>query len=366
MSFQAEAVVDLGTIAANVEALAGRTSAAVMPALKANGYGHGLVPAARACLDGGASRLGVATLDEAMELRNSGVAAPILAWLVAPGLDLAAAVDADIELAVASREQLSAVADAGARHPARIHLKADTGMGRGGAPRAEWQTLVDLAAKAQADGRIEIVGAFSHLACADEPGNPLTQSQDDNFRDFLDLLWAADVQPQWQHLANSAGLLAHPDTHYNLVRPGIAVYGYPPVATEAPLRPAMTLRARVVLVKTLPAGHGIGYGHTYVTKRPTRVAIVPLGYADGIPRSTSNRAEVLVGGRRCPIRGRVSMDQVVVEVDEGDVRAGDVVEFFGDGDITAEDWATWHDTISYEILTSIGPRIPRRYVGKNT
>lgn len=362
MSFQAEAVVDLDAISANVAALAGSTRAVLMPAVKADAYGHGLVPVARACLDGGAERLGVATLAEAMSLRAGGVTAPVLAWLVAPGLDLAAAIDADVELAVAGAEQLAEVAAAGATRPAKVHLKADTGMGRGGAPAAQWQRLVDAAAKVQADGKVEIVGAFSHLACADAVGDPLTRRQRESFDEFLAMLWAADLQPRWRHLANSAGLLAHPDTHFDLVRPGIAVYGYPPVPTELPLRPAMTLRARIIMVKTLPAGHGIGYGHTFVTDAATRVAIVPLGYADGIPRSTSNKAEVLVGGHRRPVRGRVSMDQVVIDIGDDVVEAGDVVEFFGPHEVTAEDWAGWHGTIAYEILTSIGSRVPRRYL----
>jgi alanine racemase len=362
MSFQAEAVVDLDTIAGNVATLVGRTDAEVLTAVKGNGYGHGMVPAAQACLAGGASWLGVATLAEAMALRAAGVTAPVLAWLVAPGQDLAAAIDSGVDLAATSMAQLSELLAVSARRPARVHLKADTGMGRGGAPRADWEQLCELAAKGQADGRIDVVGAWSHLACADEPEHPANAAQRAAFTDFLTAVAAAGLTPRWRHLANSAALLSDPGTHYDLVRPGIAAYGYPPVPGDFGLRPALRLRAQLVLVKRLPAGHGIGYGHTFIAGRPTTVAVVALGYADGIPRAVSNRGQVTVAGRRRPILGRISMDQFTIDVGDDGVRPGDVAELFGPDDLTAEDWAGWNDTISYEILTSIGSRVPRRYL----
>lgn len=363
MSFQAEAVVDLTAIAANVANLAGRTDADVLAAVKADGYGHGIVPAARASLDGGATWLGVATLDEAHALRAAGISAPILAWLVAPGLPLSEAIDAGIDLAATSVTQLGEIAAAGAGRPARVHLKADTGMGRGGVPRAQWPLFTELAAKAQADGRIEVVGAWSHLACADEPNHDANSGQYEAFTQYLDIVSAAGLTPRWRHLANSAALLVDPKSHFDLVRAGIAIYGYSPVpGSDFGLRPAMELRARLVLVKRVTAGHGISYGHTFVTDRDTTVASVPLGYADGIPRSTSNLAEVIVDGIRRPVRGRVCMDQVMIDLGDAETEAGEVAVFFGDGDITAADWARWSGTIPNEILTSIGTRVPRRYV----
>lgn len=363
-AFQAEAVVDLDAISANVANLASRTHAAVMPAIKADGYGHGLVPVARACLAADATALGVATLLEAMTLRAAGITAPVLAWLISPGQDLASAIDADVELSASSPDQLAEITSAPGSRPARVHLEADTGMGRGGVPEAGWGAFVDQAAKAQADGRIEVVGVWSHLACADEPGSPVNAAQRGAFARFTQAATAAGLDPRWRHLSNSAATLVDPDSHYDLVRPGISVYGYSPVAGEQfGLRPAMTVRARLTQVKRLPAGHGISYGHTYVTDRETTVAVAPLGYADGIPRSTSNVAEVALAGRRVPIRGRVCMDQVVVDCGDAPVKAGDVVEFFGPGLVSADDWARWHQTISYEILTSVGSRVTRRYLG---
>ncbi|TQL76563.1 alanine racemase [Stackebrandtia endophytica] len=362
--FQAEALVDLDAISANVSNLAARTDAGIMPAVKADGYGHGLVPVARACLAADAAALGVATVAEAMTLRVNGVNAPVLAWLIAPGLDLAPAIDAEVDLAASSREQLTEFAATAATRPARVHLEADTGMGRGGVPEPQWGAFVEQAAKAQANGKVEIVGVWSHLACADEPGHPNNTAQREAFDRFLAAVAAAGLSPRWRHLANSAAMLTEPGTHFDLVRPGIAVYGYSPIpGRDYGLRPAMTLRARLTQVKRLPAGHGISYGRTHVTDRETTVAIAPLGYADGIPRSTSNLAEVSLAGERVPIRGRVCMDQVVIDCGDRPVAPGDVVEFFGAETVTADDWAAWHDTISYEILTSVGARVDRRYVG---
>lgn len=362
--FQAEALIDLDAISANISNLAARTEAGVMPAIKADGYGHGLVPVARACLAADATALGVATVAEAMTLRANGIGAPVLAWLIAPGLDLAPVIDADVDLAASSQEQLTEIASTAATRPARVHLEADTGMGRGGVAEADWGAFTEQAAKAQADGKVEIVGVWSHLACADEPGHPANTAQREAFERFLSAVAAAGLTPRWRHLANSAALLSEPGTHFDLVRPGIAVYGYSPIpGRDYGLRPSMTLRARLTQVKRLPAGHGISYGRTYVTDRDTTVAIAPLGYADGIPRSTSNLAEVVLAGNRVPVRGRVCMDQVVIDCGDHPVAAGDVVEFFGARTVTADDWATWHDTISYEILTSVGARVDRRYVG---
>lgn len=364
MSFQAEAVVNLDALASNTAKLAARApGAAVMAAVKADGYGHGMVPAARASLEGGATWLGVATLDEAMALREAGIDAPTLAWLVAPGLGVAAAADAGVDLGVSSLAQLREIAAAGARRPARVHLKADTGMGRGGVPESQWGEFVEAAAKSQADGAIEVVGAWSHLACADEPAHPANAAQQAGFTRFLDAVAAAELQPRLRHLANSAALLSDPRTHYDLVRPGIAVYGYTQLSGgDFGLTPAMSLRARLVLVKPVPAGQGISYGHSYVAETDMEVGIAPIGYADGVPRTASGRAWVNLGGRRRRVLGRICMDQFAVDATGLNAAPGDVVELFGPDVITADDWADWQGTISNEILTSIGARAPRRYV----
>jgi alanine racemase len=399
---QAEAVVDLDAIAGNVAYLRGLTAAEVMAVVKADGYGHGALPAARAALRGGATWLGVATVAEACELRDAGLTAPMLAWLVAPGTDVRPAVERGVDISVATLAGLDAAVDAArdtalrdtalrdtalrdtdssarppkvsthdARdsgfRPARVHLKVDTGLNRGGASLRHWPELVTAAAKAVADGTVEVVGVWSHLACADEPGHPSVDRQLAAFHDALETVTGAGLHPQVRHLANSAGLLTRPDTHFDLVRPGIACYGLCPVpAWPTELRPAMTLTARVLIAKRVDAGQGVSYGHTYVTDRPTTLAVVPLGYADGIPRAASNAAPVQAGGKRHRIAGRVCMDQFVIDVGDTPVSAGDPVVLFGtgaDGGPTADDWAAVLDTINYEVVTRIGPRVPRRYVG---
>lgn len=369
--WQAEAVVDLGAVAGNVAHLRGLTRAEVMAVVKADGYGHGAVPVARAALRGGATWLGVATLDEAYELRGAGIDAPMLAWLVTPGTPLAGAVRRDIDLSAATVGQLDEVADAGRREgrAARVHLKIDTGLGRGGATPQHWPDLVTAAAKAQADGAVEVVGTWSHLACADEPGHPSVDRQLAAFSDALAVAERAGLRPAYRHLANSAGLLSRPDTHFDLVRAGISTYGLSPIAgwpAAAALVPAMTLRARILVTKRVPAGQGVSYGLTYTTPRETTLAVVPLGYADGIPRAASNAGPVLVGGARHTIAGRVCMDQFVVDAGDDPVADGDVAVLFGpgtDGEPTADDWAAVLSTISYEVVSRIGPRARRVYVG---
>lgn len=370
--WQAEVRVDLDAIAANVGRLRAGTTAAVMAVVKGDGYGHGLVPAARAALRGGAEWLGVATLDEALALREAGIRAPILAWLMAPGLPLDPAVQADVDLSAASLGLLAEIVAAARRtgRTARVHLKLDTGLARGGASPAEWPALCEAAAKAAADGAVEIVGVWSHLVHADVADHPTTGAQLAAFTDGLAVAESLGISPAYRHIANSAATLTRPDTHFDLVRPGIACYGLSPMADQAGnfgLRPAMTVRARVILVKRVPAGQGVSYGHTYTTSRETTLALVPLGYADGIPRAASNRAPVRVAGANRTIAGRVCMDQIVLDCDDDEVRAGDVAVLFGpgtDGEPTADDWAAAVDTINYEIVTRFGSlRVPRVYEG---
>jgi alanine racemase len=371
---QAEAVVDLDAIRANVELLCARTSADVMAVVKADGYGHGMVPSARAALGAGATWLGACTIPEALELRAAGITAPVFAWLVAPGQALTEAVAADVDLsasAVAGLDDIAAAARATGRR-ARVHLKVDSGLGRSGATVADWPELCARAAEHAAEGTVEPVGVWSHFAYADAPGHPTIARQLGVFREALGAAEAAGIRPALRHLANSAATLTLPDAHFDLVRPGISVYGLSPMpgtTRRYGLRPAMTLRGSVVVAKRVPAGHGVSYGHTYTTDRETTLALVPLGYGDGIPRAASNRGPLLVGGRRRTIAGRVCMDQVVVDVGDDVVRPGDDAVLFGPGDRgepTADDWAEVLDTINYEIVTRIGSRVPRTYRGVGT
>ncbi len=365
--------IDLGAITDNVRELTRRAGAAeAMAVVKADGYGHGALPSARAALAGGATWLGVAQLAEALQLRAAGITAPMLTWLYVPGADVDAAILAGIDLSVAAPWALDAVVDAAARRgtTARIHLKVDTGLTRGGALGAGWSELIAAAARARAEGAVEIAGVWSHFAYADAPDHPTVRAQQVVFEDAVAELARAGITDVRRHLANSAATLTNPSSYYDLVRPGLAVYGLSPVpelqtSEQLGLREAMRVVARLALVKRAPAGAGVSYGHTYHTAYDTVVGLVPLGYADGIPRAASNAGEVLVGGRRLTIAGRVCMDQVVLDLGpEAREQAGDEVVLIGrsaDGEPSAEDWARATGTISYEIVTRMGPRLPRVY-----
>jgi alanine racemase len=370
----AEVIVDLAAITENVATLAGRAGAAqTMAVVKADGYGHGLVPVARAARAGGATWLGTAVLAEALALRAAGIDGRILCWLAAPGEQWEQALRSDIDVSAYSVWQLDEIATAArlAGRPARVHLKADTGLGRGGATPADWPPLLARAASWQAEGAVSITGLWTHFAYADEPGHPTIAAQLDAFDEAVRQAERAGLRPEVRHAANSAATLTLPRAHYDLVRPGLAVYGLSPIPhVAAPhqlsLRPAMRVQARVALVKQVPAGHGVSYGHTYTTTAATRLALVPLGYADGVPRHASGTGPVHVAGRTVPIAGRVCMDQVVLDVGDAEVAAGDVAVLFGDGRDgapTAQDWAQACGTISYEVVTRMSSRLPRRYVG---
>jgi alanine racemase len=363
-----EAVIDLGAIRANAAILrAAAGPADVMGVVKADGYGHGLLPSARAALAGGATWLGTAMVSEALALRAGGITVPLLAWLWSPDdePDLSAAVSAGVDLSVSATWALDAVLRAArqANHPARVHLKVDTGLSRNGAYRSDWPDLVIAAAKAEAADDVQVVGVWSHFAYADAPGHPTIQRQIDAFHAALQVAERAGLNPQVRHLANSAATLTLPAARFDLVRPGIALYGLSPVPEQGDfgLRPAMTLVAQAALVKRVAAGEGVSYGHAYVTGHETTLVLVPLGYADGIPRHASNRGPVTIAGQRFRIAGRVCMDQFVVDVGDLPVAAGDDVVLFGRGGPSAQDWADAVGTIHYEIVTRIGPRVPRRY-----
>jgi alanine racemase len=368
---RAEVVVDLDAIAANTAVLREHVGRPLMAVVKADGYGHGLLPAARAVLAGGADFLGVAVLDEALALRAAGVTAPVLAWLHGPGTDFAAALRADVEVSVNAEWGLAEVLDAvrATGTTARVHLKVDTGLSRGGATPEDWPGLVEAAARAQADGEITVVGLWSHMAYADAPTHPTIGAQVRVFEEAVAIGRAAGLTDAQLHLANSAATVALPDTWFDFVRPGVALYGLDPLGGDPAahgLRPAMTVRAPVALTKRVPAGVGVSYGHTYFPERETTLALVPVGYADGVPRAAGNRAPVLAGGEQRVIAGRVCMDQFVLDVGDAAVRPGDEVVLWGAGDRgepTAQDWADAVDTIHYELVTRIGGRFARRYVG---
>ncbi|HEV7173129.1 alanine racemase [Pedococcus sp.] len=369
------AQVDLDAIAGNVAALKARAGdAEVMAVVKADAYGHGLVPSARAALRGGATWLGVAQLPEALALREAGVQAPLLSWLHVPGQDFAPAVEAGIDLGLSTRwalDQTLAAANATGR-TARVHLKVDTGLGRNGAWDADLEALLAGLATAQSERAVEVVGLFSHFAYADAPQHPTVKAQQQRFEGIVEQAERAGIRPQVRHLANSAATLTNPSAHYDLVRPGVAVYGLSPVPDlGAPedfgLREAMRLLARLSSVKRAPAGQGVSYGHVYTTSEATMLGLVPMGYSDGIPRHATNVGPVQVDGRTYAVAGRVCMDQIVLDLGPDTVaQAGDEAVLFGvgaAGEPTAQDWAAAIDTINYEIVTRVGARVPRVYVG---
>jgi alanine racemase len=371
---RAQARVDLGAVRHNVETLrAAAPGADLLAVVKADAYGHGLLPCARAAREAGATWLGTALLEEGLALRADGDTGRVLSWLLDPADPFDEAVASGIDLSASAPWTVEAAARAARATgtTARLHLKVDTGLGRAGAARAAGPALLEAARAAAADGTVEVAGIWSHLAYADSPDHPTVHAQVAAFDEALDAAVAAGVEPEVRHLANSAATVSRPDTHYDLVRPGIAVYGLSPMPKEHPaaelgLRPAMTLSARVALAKRVPAGQGVSYLHRYHTQRETTLALVPLGYADGIPRAATNVGPVLAAGARRTVAGTVCMDQFVVDVGDDPIAEGDEVVLFGPGDSgepTAQDWADAIGTISYEVVTRIGPRVPRMHVG---
>ncbi len=371
----ARATVDLDAIRRNVEVLGHHAgSANVMAVVKADGYGHGLVPSARAAVSGGATWLGVAQLSEALALRGSGIRGRVLSWLHVPGTDFAAAIAADIDLSISASWSLADVAAAARAlgRTARIHLKVDTGLGRNGAYGEDWPILLHAARTLEAEGAVRIAGVWSHFVYADEPTHPTVRSQQERFGQAVHDAERAGCDLEVRHIANSAATLTNPGACFDLVRPGLAVYGLSPIPSLGEpsyfgLTPAMTLSADLALTKRIPAGQGLSYGHQYATSKDTTVGLVPIGYADGIPRNATNVGPLSVGGARHTVAGRVCMDQFIVDLGlQSGARAGDPVTLFGTGDSgepTAQDWAQATGTISYEIVTRIGARVPRIYVG---
>ncbi|MBU8817592.1 alanine racemase [Mycolicibacterium goodii] len=359
--------VDLDAIAHNVGLLRERAGgAAVMAVLKADGYGHGAAQVARTALASGADALGVATLGEAMAVRQAGVTAPLLAWLHSPGADFASALRADVQIAIASMRQLDELLDAVTETgiTATVTVKVDTGMKRNGVTAAEFPTFLAAFARASAAGAVRLHGVMSHLSHGDEPTHPANDCQAHHLREMCDQVRRAGLGYQVTHLANSAATMGRPDLAFDLVRPGLAVYGLSPIPQRGDmgLIPAMTLSCPVALVKQVSAGDGVSYGHTWVAQRDTNVALLPIGYADGVFRNLSGRFEVMINGRRYPSVGRICMDQFLVDIgSDHDVEVDDRAILFGSGpgEPRAQDWADTLGTISYEVVTSPRGRVTR-------
>ncbi len=357
--------VNLKAIANNINLIKSKTSAQILAVVKADAYGHGLVPVAKCAIDAGATWLGVALLEEAITLREAGITAPIISWLTPPSSDFKRAIELDIDLAIPSLKHLVLVLAAGkalGKKP-RVHIEVDTGMTRGGL-LGEWPEFL-IAIKG---AEVEVVGLWSHFARADEPDQIANQNQMSDFGIKLAELQANGITPKYVHLANSAAALTNSDSHKNILRLGIAMYGLSPDVTtlgtslDLELEPAMTLKAEIHLVKRVPAGSPVGYGGTQITSSDTKLAIITMGYADGIPRNTSSAAGVFVAGRKAPIIGRVSMDQFVVDLGaDSNAVTGDMAEVFGALGYSIDDWATASGTINYEIVTRIAARVPRIY-----
>lgn len=360
------AEVDLHAIRENVRALIDLARPAqVLAVVKANAYGLGAEPVALAALEAGATRLGVAVVDEGIALREEGITEPILVLSEPPPRAMLAAVAHHLTPTVYSRAGIEALSDAvGNRKALEVELKIDTGMHRVG---ADIDTAVELAKLIHDSRGLYLSGVWTHLAVADEPGNPYTAQQLERFEEARDRLARVGVVPDHVHAANSAGAIAHPGARYDIVRIGIAMYGYDPspaLAGLVDLKPALTLKAEVSHVQELEAGERLSYGLRYAMPERGLVATVPLGYADGVPRRWFNvGGSVLIGGRRLPIAGTITMDQLMVRCDH-DVAVGDEVVLLGrqgDDEITADEWAAALGTINYEVLCGIGPRVPRVY-----
>ncbi|KZE89267.1 Alanine racemase [Microbacterium sp. TNHR37B] len=364
-----EAVIDVAAITANVRHLRRLTDTEVIAVVKADGYGHGAVRSARAALAGGASRVAVSDVAEALALRRAGIVAPLLAWLHAPGETFVEAAAAGVEIGISSFDQLAAAAAASRPdRPTVVHLKVETGLGRNGIPPEDQRIVFAEAARLERIGRLQVVGIFSHLSNTSDADDLAATAR---FEQALAAAALAGLQPSVRHLAASHAAIALPATRFDSVRIGIAMYGLSPfdhrTSADLGLRPAMTLRGSVAAVRRVPAGQGVSYGYQYRTATETTLALVPLGYADGVPRNASGGGVVRIGGAEFPVAGRIAMDQFVVDVGDHPVAVGDDVVLFGDptlGEPAVERWAASAGTINYEIVTRVGPRVPRREVSR--
>ena len=366
------AEINLSAISQNFKSIKSRTSADVLAVVKADAYGHGLIPVSKALEEAGADWFGTALLEEAINLRKAGILKPIISWLTPLGEDFKSAIDLDIDLGIPSIDLLDEVIKTASLtgKTARIHLEIDTGMSRGGV-LSEWDQLIKSVLAGVNLKQLKVIGIWSHFARADEPDELMNQEQLSLFEEKVNQAKAAGIDAQFIHIANSAALFTNKSSHKNIIRSGIALFGLSPDvktigdSSSLGLKPAMKLKAKLNLVKEVKAGSSVGYGGTAVLKSDTKLGVVALGYADGIPRNTNNLAGVFVDKKRAPIIGRVSMDQFVVDLGiTSTAKTGDEVIVFGDGssgEYTVDEWAKAANTINYEIITRIGPRVPRIY-----
>lgn len=363
--------IDLDALRHNVRHLRDIADPArVMAVVKADAYGHGAVPVARAALEAGAAWLGVAHISEGVDLRRAGIEAPVLAWLHTPRSDFVAGVEHGLDLGISGWELEHVVAAARElERPAIVHLKIDTGLGRNGCPPEKWDELLHRAVGYQDEGVLRVVGIFSHLATADEPARPETDRQVQLFREAVAAAERAGIAVEVRHLANTPATFSRPDCHFDLVRVGLGIYGLSPFAdqdsADLGLRPVMTFSTTVSTCKEVPKGQGVSYGHAYRTHQATTLGLVPVGYGDGVPRIATG-APVQVCGRIYPVVGRIAMDQLVIDfgtdglVDTPDSPVGRRAVLFGGGEAPAvEDWAAAAQTINYEIVTRISDRVER-------
>jgi len=369
---RASAEINLSAITQNFKLIKSRTTADVLAVVKADAYGHGLIPVSKALEEAGADWFGTALLEEAINLRKAGILKPIISWLTPLGEDFKSAIDLDIDLGIPSIDLLDEVIKAASLtgKAARIHLEIDTGMSRGGV-LSEWDQLIKSVLVGVNLKLLKVIGIWSHFARADEPAELMNQEQLSLFEEKVNQAKTAGIDAQFIHIANSAALFTNKSTHKNIIRSGIALFGLSPDvktigdSSSLGLKPAMKLKAKLNLVKEVKAGSSVGYGGTAVLKSDTKLGVVALGYADGIPRNTNNLAGVFVDKKRAPMIGRVSMDQFVVDLGiTSNAKTGDEVIVFGDGsggEYTVDEWAKAANTINYEIITRIGPRVPRIY-----
>ena len=369
---RASVEINLSAITQNFKSIKSRTTADVLAVVKADAYGHGLIPVSKALEEAGADWFGTALLEEAINLRKAGILKPIISWLTPLGEDFKSAIDLDIDLGIPSIDLLDEVIKTASLtgKTARIHLEIDTGMSRGGV-LSEWDQLIKSVLVGVNLKQLKVIGIWSHFARADEPDELMNQEQLSLFEEKVNQAKAAGIDAQFIHIANSAALFTNKSSHKNIIRSGIALFGLSPDiktigdSSSLGLKPAMKLKAKLNLVKDVKAGSSVGYGGTAVLKSDTKLGVVALGYADGIPRSTNNLAGVFVDKKRAPIIGRVSMDQFVVDLGiTSTAKTGDEVIVFGDGssgEYTVDEWAKAANTINYEIITRIGPRVPRIY-----
>jgi len=357
------AYINYQNISNNVAQICELTNKPVMAVVKADAYGHGLINSSQAALLGGAQWLGVALLSEAIEIRKAGITAPLLAWLTPPGADFESAIKNDIDLSISSIQQLQEIYAASLRVGliARVHLKVDTGMSRSGA-LDEFPELVSELNRLTSANEIELVGTWSHFACADEPAHPLNAEQIKRFNSALEYMNDENLNPGIRHIANSSAIIGLPEAKFDLVRAGLIIYGLSPTnipPNNLSLKPAMELRARLLLVKEIPPGATVGYGATVQVTKETKIGIVAFGYADGLPRSTDGSAYFIHNNLPAHLIGRVSMDQCAIDLGiDSTAKAGDEVLIFGEK-LLVNELAKAAGTISYEIVSGIGSRTPR-------